>query len=57
MRGKKAELVGRVFAASELDILVCLNIVQRTLKTEDENSKPLKTPEGLFPDQLLFKDG
>ena len=55
--GKKAELVAPVFAASELDISVCLTAVQRTSNKKDEKPKRLKTPEGLLPNPLLLKDG
>ena len=54
MSGKKAELIARVFATSELGISVYLTSVQRTLN-RDEKLKLLKMPESLLPDPLLLK--
>ena len=57
MSGKKAELIARVFAASELGISVYLTTVQRTRNQDDEKLKLLKMPESLLPDPSLLKDG
>ena len=55
--GKKAELVARVFAASEMGIPIELTAVERVSETQEEKTKLLKMSDGELPDPSMLKSG
>ena len=55
--GTKAEVVARVFAASEMGIPVQAKAEERASRIHNEKSKLLETPSGKFPDPSTLMNG
>ena len=53
----KAKLVPRVFAASEVGIMVPPKAEERASRIHNKKSKLLETPSGEFPDPATIKNG
>lgn len=56
LSGRKAELVARVFAASEMNVKIEPTAEERCREVQEAKSKLLKTPDGILPDPDGLKD-